>query len=536
LKSKKKNSFVAVELRQRAEEILLNKTTSLLPPSENQLPEDLRRLYHELQVHQIELEMQNDELRHTRAELSAAQARYFDFYDIAPVGYLTVAARGIILDANLTIATFLGLPRQTLVGQPLTRFIVREDQGILYRHQKLLFENHQAASCELHMRHKDNSIFYALLDAITVADANGEPLCRLVISDITAQKLAEQTLRESEERFHTMANAIPQLAWVARTDGYIYWYNDRWFEYTGTTLEEMEGWGWERVHDPDMLPSVRDRWKNSIATGMPFDMEFPLRGADGVFHPFLTRVMPVKDSHGKVLQWVGTNTDILERKKTEIGLRRLYEQTAHDAHLKTELLNEVNHRVKNNLMMVLGLILAEKDRASADITYQAYASFDKFWSRINGLLHVHQMLSASKWMPISVTRLAERISEAVLASGHESRLVVNLSIEHTDIEISAKQAANLAIVLNELVTNSIKYAFNNIKNPSILVASKMEDSILEICFKDNGCGYPIDVLDDKRRNVGLRLIHQLIEQMDDGRVELFNDNGAVTSLYWKIES
>jgi PAS domain S-box-containing protein len=535
LKSKMKKSSVAVELRQRAEEILRDKTSSLLSCSENQLPEDLSRMLHELQVHQIELEMQNEELRHTQAELSVSQARHFDFYDIAPVGYLTVSGKGIILEANLTIATFLGLPRQTLVGQPLIRFIVRGDQDIFYRHQKLLFENRRAASCELHMRHKDNSLFYARLDAICVADADGEPLCWLVVSDITAQKLSEQALRESEARFRTMANAIPQLAWVAYPDGYIYWYNERWFEYTGTTLEEMEGWGWERVHDPDMLPSVRDRWKNSIATGMPFEMEFPLKGADGVYHPFLTRVMPVKDSHGKVLQWVGTNTDILEHKNTENGLRRLYEQTAHDAHLKTELLNEVNHRVKNNLMMVLGLILAEKDRASADVTYQAYDSFDKFWSRINGLLHVHQMLSVSKWMPISVTRLAERISEAVLASGRDSRLIVDFSVEHTDIEISAKQAANLAIVLNELVTNSIKYAFNSIKNPSIVVTSKMEDSILQICFKDNGCGYPIDVLNDERRNVGLRLIHQLIKQMDDGRVELSNDHGAVTSLYWRIE-
>ena len=95
-----------------------------------------------------------------------------------------------------------------------------------------------------------------------------------------------------------LAESISNLAWWANGDGYITWYNRRWYEYTGTTPEQMEGWGWQSVHDPNVLPKVLERWKESLATGEPFDMEFPLRGADGVFRPFLTRIMPVKDSAG----------------------------------------------------------------------------------------------------------------------------------------------------------------------------------------------------------------------------------------------
>ena len=140
---------------------------------------------------------------------------------------------------------------------------------------------------------------------------------RIYGHDITIRKQAEDTLRESEVRFRTMANSIPQLAWIARADGFIFWYNQRWFDYTGTTPEQMERYGWQSVHDPKVLPEVTERWKTAIATGEPFDMEFPLLGADKVFRPFLTRILPLKDEQGRVIQWFGTNTDLSERKRAE---------------------------------------------------------------------------------------------------------------------------------------------------------------------------------------------------------------------------
>jgi PAS domain S-box-containing protein len=117
-------------------------------------------------------------------------------------------------------------------------------------------------------------------------------------------------LRESEHLFRALANSIANLAWMARPDGWIYWYNDQWYAYTGTAPADMEGWGWERLHDPAILPAVKERWQHSIDTGTPFEMVFPLRGADGRFRRFLTRVNPVRDSRGHVVQWFGTNTDV----------------------------------------------------------------------------------------------------------------------------------------------------------------------------------------------------------------------------------
>jgi PAS domain S-box-containing protein len=159
-----------------------------------------------------------------------------------------------------------------------------------------------------------------------------------IVQDVTERREALDALRESEERFQALANGIPQLAWIAAADGSRYWYNQRWYEFTGTTPEEMQGWGWQRVHDPDFLPKVRARWSSAIAEGEPFEMEFPLRGADGLFGAFLTRVMPLKDSGGRVVRWFGTNTDIS-------GLKRTEERLAMQAEEIRELNEDLEERI-----------------------------------------------------------------------------------------------------------------------------------------------------------------------------------------------
>jgi PAS domain S-box-containing protein len=133
--------------------------------------------------------------------------------------------------------------------------------------------------------------------------------------DITTQIEDQKKIAESAREFRTLADSIPNLAWMANADGWIYWYNQNWYDYTGTTADEMEGWGWESVHDPDHLPGVLKKWKRSIESGEPFEMVFPLKGVDQKFRSFLTRVFPVHNDEGQVVRWFGTNTDINEQKK-----------------------------------------------------------------------------------------------------------------------------------------------------------------------------------------------------------------------------
>lgn len=120
--------------------------------------------------------------------------------------------------------------------------------------------------------------------------------------------------------FALLADNIPTPCWIARGDGYIVWYNTRWHQYCGTTPEAMEGWGWQDVHDPAELPRVMARWTASIESGGPFEMTFPLRGADGVFRPFLTRISPLRDASGEIVRWFGVNTEVAAQVRAESAL------------------------------------------------------------------------------------------------------------------------------------------------------------------------------------------------------------------------
>jgi PAS domain S-box-containing protein len=162
-------------------------------------PEETRQTLHELRVHQIELEMQNEELRRAQAELDAVRARYFDLYDLAPVGYCTISEQGLIEEANLTAATLLRTTRSELVRQPWTRFIAKEDQDIYYQQRKQLLATGQPTAFELRMKRKDHPDFWVRLTVASVQEADQPQVFRIVISDI-AERKQDEAIRENVER------------------------------------------------------------------------------------------------------------------------------------------------------------------------------------------------------------------------------------------------------------------------------------------------------------------------------------------------
>jgi PAS domain S-box-containing protein len=283
---------------------------------------DTQRLVHELRVHQIELEMQNEELRHAQRELEASRETYVDLYELAPVGYLTLNEPGRILEANLTAARLLGVARKDLVRQPFTRFILREDLGIFHQHRQQLFETRAPQSCELRLTRPGGAPFWVLGEALLAQDhKTGAPMCRMTLSDITERKQGEETLTRQLE----ILNATPDFIGFADAQ-------DTRILYINPAGRKMIGWGAEEDVTRLKIAEVHPAWTNRLFR----EQVFPIVIRDGVWKgdvAFLRRdgrEIPVtmvlvahKSPGGKVERFSTISRDITERKQAEADRERL---------------------------------------------------------------------------------------------------------------------------------------------------------------------------------------------------------------------
>jgi len=199
-------------------------------------------------------------------------------------------------------------------------------------HEKKLLENEQQLTEELQT---SNEELQSITEELRLSN---EELQQKEYQLLTVNN----SLRESEERFRSLADNIPNLAWMADADGWIFWYNKQWYEYTGTTLEEMQGWGWRKVHHPEYVESVTAEWSSRIKQGIQYENVFPLEGKDGNYRWFLTRVTPIRDEQGNIQRWFGTNTDITELKNAEDKTQELLKQLQ----VSSEELNASNEELQ----------------------------------------------------------------------------------------------------------------------------------------------------------------------------------------------
>jgi two-component sensor histidine kinase len=232
--------------------------------------------------------------------------------------------------------------------------------------------------------------------------------------------------------------------------------------------------------------------------------------------------------------YVAVIRDLTVRKRLEEEHTRLLAQARHDARAKSDLLCEVNHRVKNNLTAILGLLLRERKHTPAEGRAFVESALGHLNHRIHGLLEVHQMLSDSQWAPVGLSELAGRVIRAAtaIASG-DKRL--ELDVPTSPVIVSPRQAGSLALVFNELATNSLKHALGDRPSVRIAVRVVQEGAVLDVEFRDDGPGYPPEVLRDERVNVGLGLVRELATESLRGRLTLATDRGAVARFTFAAE-
>lgn len=316
------NSKRLRELRARAEAMLETQGEDVSDLS----PEEVRNLVHELRTHEIELDLQNEELRMAQVDLAESLDRYSNLYDFAPAGYVTVSEKGLILEANLTVAVMLGVERGFLLEKPFSMFIVREDQDIYHLHRRALSETKERRTCEIRVRKEEGKPFWVRMDCVVEKDGDRSGIgFRSAIIDITRRKQAEEALEEARYYAESIVDAVREPLIVLDADLRVVSASRAFYQAFQVSPEKIEGQLLYELGDKQWdIPKLKKLLEEILSKKSSFDdyeveHVFPTIGRR--FMLLNARRIPrAANKPGLILLAI---EDITERKRLEEKLRRL---------------------------------------------------------------------------------------------------------------------------------------------------------------------------------------------------------------------
>ncbi|MEI7436158.1 MAG: PAS domain S-box protein [bacterium] len=316
------------KLRIQAEAKLAQAPKTKAPQS----AEEIRQAFHELQVHQIELEMQNDKLRQAFADLAVEQERYFDLYDLAPMGYITIDENGLIQNANLAAARLLGVDRGQLINHPFFHFIQKEEQDVYYRHHKQLVTTAAQQDYELRMMKQDGMVFWSQLLVTLAQESDGTKLCQIVLTDITARKQAEDALRNSEAKYRSLVETTGTGYLIIDGEGRVLDANQEYVRLSGhRELREISG---RRVVE---WTADYEKEKNALAVAScardGFVRNFVVDYIDGAGHVTPVEINATAEGKGPGFRIVSLCRDVTARHLAAAELKHSHDLLANLARL-----------------------------------------------------------------------------------------------------------------------------------------------------------------------------------------------------------
>ena len=371
------------------------------------------------------------------------------------------------------------------------------EHGILLdEHEELVTLREHAVQLRVEAEHAQAEREHLL---IQMRDANEKLIVETLAADALAvveadgrQRAEERVARldVKERELRTLANTVPMLAWFAEPDGDVAWYNERWYEYTGTSLPEQVGWQWRSVHDPADLPRVVSKWQAALASGEPWEDTFRLRRRDGVWRWFLGRAQPLRDDHGTIIRWFGTYADIDAQKRAE------HEALA-SSRVKDEFLAMLGHELRNPLAPIVSALDLIAARGGHDAYEREHTIIQRqvtHLSRlVDDLLDVARFTSGKvdlRLEPIEIFEVIARAVEMVrpLLDGNAQHLTVDVAPTGLVVE---GDPMRLAQAICNVLVNAAKYTP---KRGEIRVAAVRDGSSVVVRISDNGLGISPEML------------------------------------------
>ena len=374
---------------------------------------------------------------------------------------------GIALSWNPAAEKLFGYSAEEIIGTPILRLfpadLQHEEDIILSR----VRAKEPVGMVYTRRLHKDGRELDVSLTISPICDGDGHVIgASKIVRDARDWLESEQRLRESETNFESLANLIPQMAWMASADGALFWYNRRWYDYTGTTFEQMQGWGWQHVQHPEHLERVTEKYREHLASGEVWEDTFPLRGKDGQYLWFLSRAEPIRNAAGEIVRWFGTNTDITELREASERIRLL--------------LLEVNHRSKNMLGVVMAL-----GRNTLRLSGDDF--LERFNQRLISLSANQDILVRRDWREVPLAELVE--AQLGFVKGSPG----TVQAQGPDASVTPKAAEVIGMALHELATNALKHGALSVEGGLVTLTwmLTLEDGAPGIVLRWQESGGPV---------------------------------------------
>jgi PAS domain S-box-containing protein len=524
------------DLRRKAEELIRPRSQEGGEPAEVDMP----RLIHELEVHQIELEMQNEELVHTQVKLEKSRDRYIDLYDFAPVGYLTLDEKGIILEANLTVSSLLGVERNKLVKQQLANFVFKEDQDLYYFFRKKLAGSHGSMAEDLRLGRPVGGPFYARLEGLISPGESGELICHLSISDVSRQKAAENGLVETKERFRIMSDF---------TQDWEYWISPKKeFVYISPSCEAISGYRAEEFYgDADLIsnivhPDDQKAWQNHEAiffhSGQPGSLDLRILTRSGRVRWIHHLCQPVYDRSGKWLGRRASNRDISDRKIVDIEREKMIYQLRSAREIRLLLLRRLMEAEENERRVIARELHDEVGQALTALKI----NLQMVQRRQNNNLELAESISLVEHTLEQVRKISRNLPPTVLEDlGLAPALrwllekqggAAGLSTSFVSTLVEARYAPDIEIacfrVAQEALTNIMRHS----QAHQVKLELFEKENELHLTIQDDGCGFDVEmayVQAGQGSSLGLIGMRERVS-LTGGHMEIESNQGQGTTI------